>query len=288
MIFSKLCSYINVSPTSYGARTHKIDTIIIHCFVGQCNVKSGVDCFKPKSKRASCNYVVAKDGQIGGVIPEELASCCTSNKAADERAITIEVACDSFYPYKIYDVVMDSLINLVADICKRNEILELVWSDKKADRVGHKNGVNMGCHRDYANKSCPGQYIYEREGMIAQRVNAILMNKPVVDNNGLGMQSHPVVGSIDFNKLDYSIVFDWKYYRNKYADLSTNGLRTQEDFTKHFKTRGMLEARSGNSLFNPIAYRNHNKDLRYLFGDDWKWYYAHYILAGKKEGRRCL
>lgn len=29
------------------------------------------------------------------------------------------------------------------------------------------NGCNMIVHRDYANKACPGQYLYERHGAIA-------------------------------------------------------------------------------------------------------------------------
>lgn len=46
-----------------------------------------------------------------------------------------------------------------------------MWSTKKADRVNHKNGCNMTVHRDYANKSCPGDYLYNRHGEIAAEVN---------------------------------------------------------------------------------------------------------------------
>ena len=66
------------------------------------------------------------------------------------------------------------MIQLVADICKRNNIKKLVWSTEKDDRVNHKNGCNMTVHRDYANKSCPGEYLYERHGDIAAKVNEIL------------------------------------------------------------------------------------------------------------------
>ena len=64
-----------------------------------------------------------------------------------------------------------ALIDLLVDICKRNGIKELVWSTNKADRVNHKNGCNMTVHRDYANKSCPGTYLYERHAQIASEVN---------------------------------------------------------------------------------------------------------------------
>ena len=36
------------------------------------------------------------------------------------------------------------------------------------------NGCNMTVHRDYANKACPGQYLYDRHGAIAAAVNEIL------------------------------------------------------------------------------------------------------------------
>ena len=59
----------------------------------------------------------------------------------------------------------------MTDICKRNGIKRLVWSTSKNDRVNHLNGCNMTVHRDYANKSCPGDYLYNRHGQIAAEVN---------------------------------------------------------------------------------------------------------------------
>ena len=64
-----------------------------------------------------------------------------------------------------------ALLDLVTDICKRNGIKRLVWSTSKNDRVNHLNGCNMTVHRDYANKSCPGDYLYNRHGQIAAEVN---------------------------------------------------------------------------------------------------------------------
>ena len=69
--------------------------------------------------------------------------------------------------YKAYAALLD----LVTDICKRNGIKKLVWSTSKNDRVNHLNGCNMTVHRDYANKSCPGDYLYNRHGQIAAEVN---------------------------------------------------------------------------------------------------------------------
>ena len=60
------------------------------------------------------------------------------------------------------------------EYCIRNGIKKLIWSTNKKDRVKHLNGCNMTVHRDFAAKSCPGEYLYSRHGEIAARVNAFL------------------------------------------------------------------------------------------------------------------
>lgn len=107
-------------------------------------------------------------------VTEDKRSAATSSSANDRRAITIECACEPEHPYAVNDKVYSTLIRLVADTCKRNGIDKLVWSTNKADRMGHKNGCNMTVHRDYENKSCPGKYLYDRQGQIADAVNKIL------------------------------------------------------------------------------------------------------------------
>ena len=120
---------------------------------------------------------------MGLYCPESDRSWCSSNRDNDHRAITIEVANNGGAPdWPISDAALSKLILLLADICQRNGISKLVWSDKKSDRVGHKNGVNMTCHRDFAAKACPGNYIYAREGFIAQEVNKLLGVKEKAEN----------------------------------------------------------------------------------------------------------
>lgn len=168
---SPLVSYTKLSPNHSGQRNHAIDTITIHCVVGQCSVETLGNIFAPTSRQASSNYGVGVDGRIGMYVEEKNRSWCTSSAANDHRAITIEVASDTTEPYAVRDNVFTALIDLVTDICKRNGIKKLVWSTNKSDRVNHKNGCNMTVHRDYANKSCPGKYLYDRHGEIAAEVN---------------------------------------------------------------------------------------------------------------------
>lgn len=168
---SKLISYTKISPNRTSPRNHKIDTVTIHCVVGQCSVETLGNIFAPTSRQASCNYGIGADGRIGMYCEEKDRSWCSSNAANDNRAITIEVASDTKRPYAVNAKAYAALIDLLVDICKRNGIPRLVWSTSKADRVNHKNGCNMTVHRDYANKSCPGEYLYSRHAQIASEVN---------------------------------------------------------------------------------------------------------------------
>lgn len=147
---SPLVAYTKLSPNHSGQRNHAIDTITIHCVVGQCSVETLGNIFAPESRQASSNYGVGVDGRIGMYVEEKNRSWCTSSAANDHRAITIEVASDTTEPYAVRDNVFAALLDLVTDICKRNNIKKLVWSTNKSDRMNHKNGCNMTVHRDYA------------------------------------------------------------------------------------------------------------------------------------------
>lgn len=173
---SSLVNYVNITQNHKTPRDHKIDTITIHCFVGQVTAKQGCDVFATTDRDASCNYVVGKDGDIGLCVEEEYRSWCSSNKENDMRAICIECASDKTEPYSITDKCMSSLIKLCADICKRNGIPKLLWKEDKS-LIGKVNEQNMTVHRWFANKSCPGTYIYEHLGMIANEVNKLLVQE---------------------------------------------------------------------------------------------------------------
>lgn len=173
---SSLVSYTKISPNKTVNRNHKIDTITIHCVVGQLSVESIGSTFSNKSRKASSNYGIGKDGRIGMYVEEKDRSWCSSNAANDHRAITIECASDKTHPYAINDKVYASLIDLCVDICERNHIKELKWKGKKS-LIGQVDKQNMTVHRWFANKSCPGEYIYSRLGKIADEVNARLNSK---------------------------------------------------------------------------------------------------------------
>ena len=159
---SPLATVKVLSPNHSGQRTHEIDTITIHCVVGQCTAQRIGEIFLPTSRQASSNYGIGYDGEIGLYVEEKNRSWCTSSRSNDQRAITIEVASDTTEPYAVTDKAYAALIDLVTDICKRNGIKELKWQGDKS-LIGQVDKQNMTVHRWFANKSCPGKYLYDRQ-----------------------------------------------------------------------------------------------------------------------------
>lgn len=179
---SPLVTYRLISPNQYGLRNHKLDTITIHCMAGQLTAAQCGAIFQPTSRQASSNYSVGVDCKIGMYVEESCASWCSSSYTNDHRAVTIEVASDSFYPYKVHDDVYNKLIELVTDICKRNGIKKLIWSNNRDDRINHRNGCNMTLHRDFSATACPGDYLIGKMPEIAKKVNSKLANYKKVNS----------------------------------------------------------------------------------------------------------
>lgn len=169
---STLATYTRISPNKTSPRNHKIDTITIHCMAGNLTVERCGELFAKRTRMASSNYGIGSDGRIGLYVEEKDRSWCSSNKANDMRAITIEVANDggAATGWHVSDAAMASLIALVTDICRRNGIKQLLWKgDKKL--IGQVDKQNMTVHRWFKNKACPGDYLYGKHAYIAAEVN---------------------------------------------------------------------------------------------------------------------
>lgn len=174
---STLVSYTKLSPNHSGQRTHAIDRITPHCVVGQCSVETLGNIFAPTSRQASCNYGIGADGRVGMYCEEKNRSWCTSSNANDQRAVTIECASDTTEPYAFKDVVYQKLIALCVDICKRNGKKKLLWlgdKDKTLNYSPKSDEMVLTVHRWFANKSCPGNWMYARMGDLASKVTAQL------------------------------------------------------------------------------------------------------------------
>ena len=174
---SPLVVYTKLSPNHSGQRTHSIDRITPHCVVGQLSAESICGCFISPDRQASCNYGIGSDGRVSLCVEEKNRSWCTSSRENDQRAITIECASDSKHPYAFRDAVYTSLINLCIDICKRNGKSKLLWLGSKEKTFSYEpksDEMVLTVHRWYANKSCPGDWMYARMGDLASKVTAAL------------------------------------------------------------------------------------------------------------------
>ena len=129
---SKLVNFTQISPNRNSPRNHTIDRITPHCVVGQASVEALGNLFANSGRQASSNYGIGFDGRVGMYCPESDRSWCSSSPANDHRAVTIEVASDSYYPYAFNWVAYMKLVELCADICKRNGKDKLIWMGEAA------------------------------------------------------------------------------------------------------------------------------------------------------------
>ena len=191
-ILSSIINCTVLSPNKTSPRWYEIDTITIHCVVGQTTAQALGEYFVNPQRRGSSNYGVGYDGSIGLYVPEadrawtsggtdasgnEIFVNGISGSLNDHRAITIEVSSDHFYPYAITEAAMEGLIKLLVDICTRYpKIHRLRWQADKS-LVGNTDLQNMTAHRWFAPTACPGDYLYDRFGEIAEEVNRRLDNE---------------------------------------------------------------------------------------------------------------
>ena len=119
--------------------------------VGQCTAEGLGDWFAKSSTQASSNYGIDKNGRGGLYVEEKNRSWCSSSNANDQRAVTIECASDTTEPYAFKDVIYQTLN----------------YEPKSGEMI-------LTVHRWFANKSCPGNWLYSRMSDLAEKVTAVL------------------------------------------------------------------------------------------------------------------
>lgn len=195
-----------MSPNHSGARTHKIDRITPHCVVGQLSAEGIGGCFISSSRGASCNYGIGKDGKVVLCVDEGNRSWCSSSSANDQRAVTIECASDKTEPYAMNNLVYNKLVDLCIDICIRDGKKRLIWFGDKEKTLNYSpksDEMIITVHRWFANKSCPGDWLYSRLGDLAAKVTAQLggtTSEKSTDNKSNGTMYRVQIGA--YNKKE--------------------------------------------------------------------------------------
>lgn len=143
-------SLINVNVPAHsnnytvGRSGRKIEYIAIHHMAGILTAKQCGAIFQNGNRKASSNYGIGKDADVGLFVDEANTSYCNSNWDANCKSVTIETSNDICAGnWHVSDKVLNKLIELVADIAKRNNLGKLV------------KGQNLVWHRMYTATTCP-------------------------------------------------------------------------------------------------------------------------------------
>ena len=165
---SSLVDYTKISPNSSNPRNKPIKKITIHHTAGVLSAETIGNIFASGERKASANYGIGSDGRIGMYVEEKNRAWTSSNGENDNQAITIEVSNSEVGgEWPVSDMVLQKLIDLCVDICKRNGIPSLNYT-------GDKNG-NLTRHNMFAATACPGPYLQSKFPYIAQEVNKRLV-----------------------------------------------------------------------------------------------------------------
>lgn len=178
----------NISPNHNTGRSGcAITRITPHCIVGQVPAEECARWFSDPKRQASANYIIGKDGEVVYNVLETDRAWTSSSKENDDRAITIECASDTKPPYAFNDKVYETLIELTADIIKRNGRKRLKWIPTKNDALNYKvpdDEMIITLHRWFAARECPGDWLVDHMGDYVARVNAKLgANEPKPSDN---------------------------------------------------------------------------------------------------------
>lgn len=161
---SKLASEFRASPHYRKGRDHPLTRVTIHHAVMVGNARMVAASFRG-TRNASATYAIGTDGSIVQCVSEADTPWTSNSHDNDTRAITIEVANTSTKdPWPVGTETMEALIRLLVDICQRNPGIG------RLRYTGDTTG-NLTMHKWFFNTQCPGTYLEERFGDIAEEVN---------------------------------------------------------------------------------------------------------------------
>ena len=163
-----LTSHIGYPDGKTGRGGAKIDKIFVHHMAGILTAEQCGNVFK--TREASAHYGIDNKGRVGQYVLEENTAWHCANKSYNQRSIGIELSNDAGASgnWHVSDKVIAKCIELIVDICKRNNI-------KTINYTGNLNG-NLCMHTWLAATACPGPYLKTKFKYIAEQVNKKLGN----------------------------------------------------------------------------------------------------------------
>ncbi len=163
-------SHYNYRQNSQYNLSGKVSKITIHHSAGVTSLETFSSILR--SGNVSWTYAIDVNGKIGCYLDEGFRPWTSSSKSNDYNAVTIEVSNSSTGGnWPISDASYSALLNLCEDICRRNNITELVFT-------GNAETSNLTMHKWFAATACPGPYLSSKFPEIAKTVNARLKGMP--------------------------------------------------------------------------------------------------------------
>ena len=159
---------VNMKASHYtgGRSGRKIEMITIHHMAGVLTCEQCGRIFQG-SRQASAHYGIGNDGRIAQYVDEANTAWSNSNWDSNCKSVTIETSNNKTGgDWTVSNEALNSLIKLVADIAKRNNLGKLV------------KGQNLTWHSMYAKTACPGAYLLSKLDYIIEKANE-LNNMPI-------------------------------------------------------------------------------------------------------------
>ncbi len=149
-------------PSNYTERDSRaITEITVHHMAGNMSVQALGELWQNSSRNGSSHYGV-NGKEIGLYVSEKDIAWTNSDWESNQRAVTIETANNGGAPdWTVSDETLATLITLVADIAKRNNLGKLIVKE------------NLTMHKQYSATACPGSYLESKFQYIADEVNKI-------------------------------------------------------------------------------------------------------------------
>lgn len=149
----------NYSPAS---SRKPITEVTVHHMAGVLTAAQCGGIFQRVGRNGSAHYGIGNGGEIANYVDESCVAWANSNWDSNCRAVTIETSNSATGgEWPVSDAAFNSLVKLVADIAKRNNLGNLV------------PGKNLTWHNMYAATTCPGPYLQGKMQELADKANAI-------------------------------------------------------------------------------------------------------------------
>lgn len=180
---------------TYGRSGRKIEAITIHHMAGKLTAKRCGEIFQQVERCGSSHYGIGYNGEIACYVGEENTAWTNSNWDSNCKSVTIETSnSQNGGNWPVNDITLNSLIKLVADIAKRNNLGKLV------------KGKNLTWHCMFANTNCPGPYLLSKLDYIIEQANKInedvILKYEEIERKSVKLKIDANLWNLNFNRWD--------------------------------------------------------------------------------------